>query len=956
MELGALGPLRVVVAGRQVPVDAGRQRAVLAILILRANRLVSIANLIDGIWGDHPPASARDLVHTYIWRVRRLLGDDGGRELLTSSREGYRLQVRESELDIMQFERLMGSGRAAIADGDPARGADLLRAALDLWRGEPLEDVMLHGHYGLELARIAGQRAAAREERIAADLLCGRHETVIAEIEHLLAADPLRESLVAQLMLALHQAGRRADALQTFRQAQLRLADELGLDPAAELRRLHQQILADDPALKPRTPPRRDITPDVPRQLPAAVQHFTGRDAELSVLTGLLRQVGTTGCSVVISAIEGTAGIGKTALAVHFAHQAAPSFPDGQLYIDLRGFGSAGPPVIPADVIRIFLQALAVPGDRLASSLDELTGIYRTVLASKQMLVVLDNARDAGQVRPLIPGNPRCLVIVTSRSQLTGLAATEAAQIVTLDLLTSQESRDLLTRRLGARRVAREPGATDELIALCARLPLALSVAAARAATRPELTLANLAGELRDVRTRLDALDTGDLAADTRAVFSWSYQNLSGQAAHMFRLLGVHPGPDIGISAAASLAGISRPDVVRALGELTRASLVTEPVAGRYGFHDLLRAYAAERAHADGSLADCRAAIRRMLDHYLHSAHAAVSQRFTITYPVLGAPPADVIPDNPRGQEASLGWLTAEQRVLLAVIPLAYSETFDTHAWQIALVTSQFLNLRLALQDWVAVQRVAVAAARRSGDRAGLAHTHDSLGYALARIGRFEAAAPLLLRAMAIFRQLGDKAGQASVHNSLAMMHEWQGDLDQAIAHAQETLRLSDAVGNRPAQAHALNNIGWLHSQLGDHRRALAYCLEALQLHHDLGNQFGQAATLDSLGHAHHRLGEYQRAIACYEQALNLIGRLDDRYHEATILRHLGDTRHAIRDHDAARTAWHKALAILDELHHPDAERLLIQLHDLDQAQPGLSGQQAQRAVLQPIPDPGHLC
>jgi hypothetical protein len=361
----------------------------------------------------------------------------------------------------------------------------------------------------------------------------------------------------------------------------------------------------------------------VPRQLPVAARHFAGRAGALTVLAGLAAEAGGAdgaGRAMVISVIEGTAGIGKTALAVHFAHQVAGDFPDGQLYVNLRGFDPAGPPMTPGEAVHIFLDALGVRAGQLPASLDAQVGLYRSLLAGRRMLVLLDNARDAGQVRPLLPASPGCLVLVTSRSQLTGLAAAEGAMPLALDLLTGEEAKELLAARLGGDRLAADPAAAQELTGLCARLPLALAIAAARAATQPALPLADLAAELRDAGGRLDALDAGDAAASVRAVFSWSYQQLDAAAARMFRLLGLHPGPAIGTPAAASLAGLPPRPARTVLTELTRAHLLAEPAPGRFAFHDLLRAYAAERAQADEGGTERHAAVHRMLDHYLHTA------------------------------------------------------------------------------------------------------------------------------------------------------------------------------------------------------------------------------------------------------------------------------------------------------------------------------------------------
>src|SRR5690348_2824289 len=476
--------------------------------------------------------------------------------------------------------------------------------------------------------------------------------------------------------------------------------------------------------------------------------------------------------------------VGKTALAVHFAHQVAGDFPDGQLYVNLRGFDPAGPPMTPGEAVRIFLDALGVRAGQLPASLDAQAGLYRSLLAGRRMLVLLDNARDAGQVRPLLPASPGCLVLVTSRNQLTSLAAAEGAMPLALDLLSGEEAEELLAARLGGDRLAADRAAARELTGLCARLPLALAIAAARATTQPALPLADLAAELRDAGGRLDALDAGDPAASVRAVFSWSYQQLDAAAARMFRLLGLHPGPAIGAPAAASLAGLPLRQARAVLTDLTRAHLLAEPAPGRFAFHDLLRAYAAERAQADEDDAERHAAVHRMLDHYLHTAFPAAllihPTNRTITLPPLqpGVEPqrlADI------GQAQA--WFEAERQVLMAAATQGLEEGFYTHAWQIAWALGRFLDLLGHWDDWVAAERIALTATQRLGDRAAQAFAHGQFGYARARLGDHEDAHAHLERALSIYTELGDGAGAAEAHISLGVMLEEQGRDADALGH-----------------------------------------------------------------------------------------------------------------------------------------------------------------------------
>jgi NB-ARC domain len=453
--------------------------------------------------------------------------------------------------------------------------------------------------------------------------------------------------------------------------------------------------------------------------------------------------------------------VGKTALAVHWAHQQARRFPDGQLYVDLRGYDPSGAPMQAATAVRQFLDALPVPAASIPAGLDAQIGLYRSLLAGKRMLVVLDNARDAGQVRPLLPGTAGCVVLITSRRQLPDLIALDGAIPLTVNLLTTEEARELLASRLGPARVSREREAADELIGLCARLPLALNIATSRAATHPGTPLSSLAAELRDTRRCLDLLSAGTGAANMRAVFSWSYQALTRPAAQMFRLLGMHPGPDISVAATASLAAVGRDQARRALDELTAAHLLTEHVPGRYSLHDLLRAYAAEQAEATSSHQDCRAAIGRVLDHYLHTARAAT----LLLYPArdLGAvssPLPGTAPEQLTDDQHALAWFDSERQVLLAVTALAAKARFDVHAWQMPSVLAAYLERRGHWHDYAGTQTAALGAAERAGDLAGQANARLLLGRACSRTDSRQAAQVHLRHALDLYEKLGDRAGQ----------------------------------------------------------------------------------------------------------------------------------------------------------------------------------------------------
>ncbi|MCX5069763.1 tetratricopeptide repeat protein [Micromonospora lupini] len=665
----------------------------------------------------------------------------------------------------------------------------------------------------------------------------------------------------------------------------------------------------------------------VPRQLPPALPGFVGRAAQLAQLDAACASPDTSGdggrASATVVTLSGTAGVGKTTLAVHWAHRVADRFPDGQLYVDLRGFDSTGTVVTAVEAVRGFLEALEVSPERIPTHLPAQVGLYRSLLAGRRMLVLLDNARDADQVRPLLAGSPTCLVLVTSRNRLTGLVAAEGARPVGVDLLSAAEAWQLLARRLGADRLAVEPQAVDEMIERCARLPLALAVLAARSAANPAFPLATLAAELRGAPRPLDSFDAGDAGTDVQAVFSWSYRSLTPAAARLFRLFGCHPGPDIGVAAAASLAGLPREQVPRLLAELAHAHLVTEHAPGRFGAHDLLRAYAAEQAERLDPAEARRAAIRRGLDHYLHTAHAAALLLQPGRDPVtLAAAPPDVAPEEITDHAQALAWFTVEYPVLLAAVAHAKRAGFDGHAWQLAWTLVDFLQRRGRWPDLAVAQRTALAGARRAGDRLGQANAHRDLARVLSRLGRVDEAASNYRQALALFGALGDHTGQARTHRAFGAMLDGLGRYAEALDHVRRALALYRDACHLAGEASARNAVGWAHAQLGQYRPALDHCEQALALLRRTGDRHGEANTWDSLGFIHARLGDHREAIRCYGRALRLYRRISDRYDEADTLSRLGESRLAAGDPAGAARTWRRALGILDDLGHPDGERV----------------------------------
>ena len=899
----------------------------LAALALRHGEVVSVDGLAEIVWGSATPSTPRNTLQSHVSYLRGVLGS---KTAIRAQPPGYVLDLGVGT-DVRRAEQLLRCARQA---ADPAEGVPQLRTALGLWRGRPLAEVAGLDWMDHQAARLDRLHAEVVRALAEARLAAGEHRALVPELEQLAAERPLDEQLHAQLMLAMYRSGRQADALAVFQRMRFALAEELGVDPSPSLRDLEVALLKQDPALDLPAPGAWLIRPapgaPVPAQLPP-VPAFAGRRAELALLDALLP--GSPPDAVSIAALSGTAGVGKTTLALYWARRVSAQFPDGQLFANLRGFDPGGAALEPGDVLRGFLEAFGVPVARIPPGLPAQAALYRSVLAGQRVLVVLDNARDAEQARPLLPGSPGCMVLVTSRDRLAGLVATEGAHPLTLDLLTTADARDLLARRLGTGRVEREPAAVEAIIAGCARLPLALTVAAARAATAAHFPLAVIAAELGEASRALDPFQSGDSATDVRSVFSWSYLALGADAARLFRLLGLHPGADYSVAAAASLAALT-PDTTRSLlAELTRAHLAAEHAPGRYAAHDLLRAYASEQAQAHDSRQARDAAGRRLLDHYLHTAHrAAVLIEPQLEPLVLDPAGPGVVLAAPATADAAMSWFTAEQAGILAAVRLAAEAGLARRAWQLAWTMSTFLLRRGAWQDNALAQQAALAAARRAGDVPGEAHAVHGLALGYARSGRFGDAIPCFERALGLFDSVGDRVSQARIHNSLTWIAEHEERLADALEHAGRALALYRATGHRPGQAAILNDVGYCHARLGDFEQALAFCEQGLAAIREVGDRNGEAATLDSLGYIYGGLGDAERAAGCYQQAVGIYRELADRFNEADTLVSLGDLWSRAGDTQAARRSWADALAIFGEIGHPDGDEVRARLDGIPPA------------------------
>ncbi|MEU6198772.1 BTAD domain-containing putative transcriptional regulator [Streptomyces sp. NPDC047061] len=952
-----LGPVRAWRGGTELVLGPPKERALLALLLTEAGHPVAVHEIVDALWGEDPPDSAVNVVQRHIGALRRLFEPDlparGESRWLVRGSGGYRLEADADSLDLLRFRALRKQAGQAAQDGRPATATELLMEALALWRGPAASGIAPEVRSHPAFTALDDEHLAAVKEaaELALEAGGGLGARVLVTLRQAAAQHPLDEGLQARLILVLAATGHQAEALDVHRLVRTRLADELGVQPGPELQAAQQRVLGRTPTRSAGTRPaesgagqggradaeavRPEAVPTVrPAQLPADLAAFTGRREELARVQALLPATDEPASAVVISVIGGMAGVGKTTLAVHWAHRVADRFPDGQLYVNLRGFHPTGSVMSTAEAIRSFLDAFGIPAQRIPAGLDAQAALYRSLLADRRVLVVLDNARDTEHVRPLLPGTPGSMVVVTSRNQLYGLVAGEGAHSLSLDVLSDADAHAFLICRLGAERVAREPAAVAEIIALCGRLPLALAVVSARAVVNPTFPLASVAAELHESEESLDAFSGEAPAADARSAFSWSYQLLTPAAARVFRLLALHPGLDCAPAAVASLAGQRVGQVRPLLAELARAHLISEPVPGRYGCHELLRAYAGELAPTQETEQELTAARRRMLDHYLHSVHAADSVLAPSRERIRLRPhvPGVTVPRLP-DQAAADHWLETNRSVLLAVIEQDTRHGGGEHSWQLAATLELYLDRIGRWEEQLGAQTTAVGAAQRLGDIRGQAYGHRALGFVSGRLERWDEADAHLSRALELFGEIGDRAGQGRTHRYAAFLANRRGRHAVALDHYDRASALYREAGLRGVEAMIANEVGWTYILMGKYEDALEECGRALRGHRETGDRNGEAAAWDSLGYAHHHLDQHDRALECYRHGLELYREIRDRYLEADTLVHIGDTHHAAGDDAQAALAWREALGILEEFDHPEATDLRERLKGL--AAPG---------------------
>jgi len=940
MRFRLLGPVEVRAGEDWRGIGAPKWRSVLAALLIHPGQIVSADTLIGELWRDEPPARAANLVSIYVLRLRRLMDDPDGHLLVTRA-PGYLLRVAGDDTDALLFEAMVRDGRRAFAAGDPEGAARRLTEALGLWYGRPLADVPPTPLVEAEAERLSELRLGADELRITAELALGGHDQAVAEVRRLLADHPLREGLWLLLMRALDGAGRHAEALEAYGQARDAISGQLGVDPGAELRQLHADLLAKDTAPAgvitvsipggatppllgglpappdPPGPARRGRPAPAlrPAQLPADIADFTGRDEQVKRLSDLLSGTGATGDpgAVRIAVVAGSGGLGKTSLAVHAAHRVRRRFPDGQLYVDLLGATAA--PLLPGDVLARFLRDLGVDGRDVPVDEDERAARYRTTLAHRRMLVVLDNARDAAQVRPLLPGSASSAVLVTTRSRMPDLASTK---LVDLNVLDDDEALKLFVKVVGEERAAAEPEATAELLDACAGLPLAIRICAARLVTRSGWTIRAMAGRLTNEHRRLDEMRAGDLAV--RASFEVSFTSLPLSTdkqgidpALAFRLLGLWPGPSISAAAAAALFGVPEYSAEDALEVLVDTHLLESVTTDRYRFHDLLRVYAAERAEADLPAAERDAAVTRLLTWYMRSADAAASVISPHRYNIPLEPAADSAPLAFADVDDALAWYDSERANLVAATRQAAGSGLDEVAWRLPAPLFTMFNRRGNWADCIATHRVALESARRAGHRPGEAWVLNNLGEALGFTRETEGIAHLE-QALMIRREIGDRKGEAQTANNLADAYVILDRKDEALDLLRRALELNRETGNRYGEGVALNNLGEAFLDLGRTEEAIDCFHRANRTFAEIKVPHGVGYALHNVGRSYLWLGRDAEALEHLRQALAVHRATGDRHREAFTLRFLGVAQSRAGRPAEAEVSWGQAAVIFDDL------------------------------------------
>ncbi|GAA3064492.1 transcriptional regulator AfsR [Streptomyces roseofulvus] len=947
LRFGVLGPVRAWRDGEALATGSPQQRALLAALLLRSGRTATAAELIDALWGEEPPSQALAALRTYASRLRKVLGA----EVLVSESGGYAL--RTTALDLTRARELAAEAEKLRAAGDRTAARARLAEALDLWDGEVLASVP--GPYAdAQRTRLEEWRLTLLETRVDIDLEIGAHAEAVSELTALTAAHPLRERLRELLMLALYRSGRQAEALAVYADTRRLLADELGVDPTPELSRLQQRILQGDTELARPVEEQAPAAAPVarPAQLPATVADFTGRTAFVRELGARLATA--EGSVMAVSALAGIGGVGKTTLAVHVAHEARPHFPDGQLYVDLQGAGARA--AAPETVLGSFLRALGTPDSAIPDSLEDRAALYRSTLDGRRVLILLDNARDAAQIRPLLPGTAGCAALVTSRIRMVDLAG---AHLVDLDVMSPEEALQLFTRIVGEERVRAEREAALDVVAACGFLPLAIRIAASRLAARRTWTVSVLAAKLADERRRLDELQAGDLAV--KATFELGYGQLEPAQARAFRLLGLADGPDISLAAAAAVLDLPLWDTEDLLEALVDTSLLESAAPGRYRYHDLLRLYARACADRDEHPpTEKEAALSRLLDFYLSTA----ARVYAIERP------GDRLVDHLERTEYeglaftdrhdAQDWLYAESHCLLACVrQSAASPTTLRRAVDLLWASLDLAESGANSKEYEAVATVLREAAAKTGDVRAEGRAANTLAYVHHYQGRFDQAEqeaaevtelagsvddPLpvcwalnargaiahyqarfgdadehLTRAIAEFRAAEDRAGEAAALCNLSRIRLATGRKEDAIRMAQQGADMYEEMGHALKGANGRYALGLALTEGGRLDAARDQLHGALSVFVDSRQRLWEGMTLFRIAEVEIAAGRYGVAAAGAEKALTVLRGIGGEWRRGNVLTVLGKALHGLGQSGRAQVCWQEALDIYQELGSPEA-------------------------------------
>ena len=901
LDIRLIGDLQITYAGHPVALGGHRQRCVLAILLLDPGRVVPVERIVAHAWPQEPPDTATDLVTNYISRLRKALKDASVQIELVSRRPGYLAQLDPDLIDVHRFSRLLRQARSDRDALDPERAASHLHEALGLWRGAALADLS-SPWLDEQRSRFDQLRLDAVEELAEIELQADHADRVTTQLRELTQAYPQRERLTVLAIRALTAVGEPSQAAGLASQA-IRSLRRLGLDPSPAL----QQAQAN--ALRPRIYPQAAGGPGTGRtQLPADTPAFTGRAEELDALLALVCDGHVTE-NVVTCAIDGMPGIGKTAFAVHAAHRLAEHFPDGQLFIDLHGFTPATAPTRPEIALDRLLRALGTATQQIPLEADERAAVYRERLASTRTLIVLDNAKSEAQVRPLLPGSPGCLVLVTSRRHLTGL---DEAHTITLDALPDPEATALFTAIAGAGRVSTGDPALAQTIALCANVPLTLRIAAARLHNRPTWPLRYLVERLRDQRQRLAQLDDGERSL--AAALNVSYEHLTGEEQGLFRHLGLHPGIDIDLYATAALIDTTVTTAELLLEGLVDHNLLTQPSTGRYQLHDLIRLHA-RNLIATATADEQQNAMARLLNYYVHTARRAdrllSRQSFSPTQPAACKPAAS--PPLANDAQAIL-WMDAERINLTALID--HCNEFGPPAYVV--IISDAMHSALHIQGhWTLAERLqnaALTSAQDLGDLQGQANALCHLSDIMVLTGQYARAAERSNSALMLYRELGDRIGEANACCFLAQAHRLTSHFSEAVEALERALSLYTDLGDWLGEATALTTLGSVQKLAGQYSEAEANLENALRLCVQFGHRYGQASALADLGEVQQLTGQYFKAVRTLYRALDLYRHLGNRLGEASVLTCLGEIRRLLKQYSKAERLLRLALELHQQL------------------------------------------